>query len=150
MKTSGLHLKSKIKLLFISPGHLQRQIKKEQRHWPIRSPTFGGHLALAVWLRRWSAIRTTSKRGQRKEKKSLPYPSLFRIAMPWSIFVVYAVTSLLQPCLWQYTLQLSSLLPSPHHTSWNEAQDMRVRMCLLWGIGCLRFVVVGIGSAIVL
>lgn len=35
VKTSGLHLNSKIKLLFVSPGHLQRQRKNECRHWPI-------------------------------------------------------------------------------------------------------------------
>lgn len=50
VKTSGLHLNSKIKLLFMSPGHLQRQRKNECRHWPIHWPTFWGHLALAMWL----------------------------------------------------------------------------------------------------
>lgn len=46
VKTSGLHLNSKIKLLFMSPGHLQKQRKNECRHWPIHWTTFGGHLAL--------------------------------------------------------------------------------------------------------
>lgn len=133
MKTSGLHLKSKIKPLFISPGHLQRQIKKEQRHWPIHSPTFWGSsgfsCATEKLIKRPDHKQGKTEKG--KKKSPLPITSLFRIAMLWSKFVVYAVDFLLQPCLWQYTLRPSSLLPSPHHTSWNEPQDMRVRRWLL-------------------